>query len=71
VTEWRRTVELSSSQTPRLYHFVQTPPTRARSCASTQVPLGVAAFQEGIASKKGVAGTIGDVASPTTNVAPL
>jgi len=53
-TEWRRTVEDPEDQTPRLYHLVRfPPPSAARRRTSIQVPSGVVAVHEGMASTKG------------------
>ncbi len=49
-TEWRVIVELSEAQLPRLYHLLQVVPYCARNWTSTHEPVGVAAFQDAIAS---------------------
>ena len=65
-TEWRLTSVSPDAQTPRLYHFVQRPAISARIQVSIQLPAGVAAFQDAIASvKPNEVVVTGETASPT------
>ncbi len=59
-------VPLDAAHTPRLCHLAQRPSIWALICVSIQVPAGVAAFHEAMASVKAkLVVTAGLVASPT------